>query len=441
MSVAPTSFARPSGSATMRLAPTSRPGGPRVLIAGTDASILADTLRSAEPDADVETVETTLDALAEMTLAVGGDVEPFDAVVAAAEEPDEVAAMRRQLDALEKPGRLVLVGEATATHALLRHGGDAQLTPQASVTAVRRAVLASPTPVPTVALPVLTTDALLDALSGRPGKMVETIVKRLAAESKLALSLVTGNGAIADTALSAAVDDRRTLVWQSPPIDEAERDVAQHDLQELATDLSRLAKADAQNAQLQQLALHDELTGCANTRYFRQFLGRILDKAKIERFPVTLLMFDIDNFKQYNDRHGHSVGDAILKQTGKLIRKCIRDHDFVARIGGDEFAVVFWEKRDEAVTDEDEKRRRASGRVPKGPLQIAARFRRLMSAGEFRALGETGVGRLTISGGMAVYPYDAPSAEALIVAADRALMFGAKAGGKNAIALVGGDES
>ena len=99
------------------------------------------------------------------------------------------------------------------------------------------------------------------------------------------------------------------------------------------------------------------------------------------RFPVTLLLFDIDNFKKYNDRYGHGVGDEILRQTASLMRRCVRDHDLVARISGDEFAVVFWEKdgprqpRDPAAG--------LPGRPPQTPVQLLERFRRLLARETF----------------------------------------------------------
>jgi GGDEF domain-containing protein len=152
---------------------------------------------------------------------------------------------------------------------------------------------------------------------------------------------------------------------------------------------------------------------------------------------VTLLLFDIDDFKHYNDRHGHAVGDAILQQTAELIKRCVRDHDLVARIGGDEFGVVFWEK--EGPRTPHDPSAASGGRFPRGPLAIANRFRRLMSEPDFFALGPSGKGSLSISGGMAVYPFDAQTAEGLIEAADRALIFGSKKSGKNSISLVGAD--
>ena len=108
--------------------------------------------------------------------------------------------------------------------------------------------------------------------------------------------------------------------------------------------LGKLATLQDRHNGLQKLAITDELTGLYNGRYFRHYLERIVAKARDLMFPVTLLLFDIDNFKKYNDQYGHGVGDEILRQTAALMKQCVRDHDLVARISGDEFAVVFWEK-------------------------------------------------------------------------------------------------
>jgi diguanylate cyclase (GGDEF)-like protein len=216
---------------------------------------------------------------------------------------------------------------------------------------------------------------------------------------------------------------------------------AQHALAHLCGVLAKVRQIDDRQARLQKLAITDELTGLSNNRYFRHFLARIIEKAKTKRFPVTLLLFDIDNFKKYNDTFGHGVGDEILKQTAGLMKRSTRDHDLVARISGDEFAVVFWEKEGPRQQYDASQ---PPGRLPSTPMQIAQRFRKLLSNKdftEFSLLGPAGKGVLTVSGGMAVYPYDGRTPEELIEAADRALMFGAKKGGKNSIYLVGEDKA
>jgi two-component system cell cycle response regulator len=114
----------------------------------------------------------------------------------------------------------------------------------------------------------------------------------------------------------------------------------------------------------------------------------------------------------------------------------VRDHDLVARISGDEFAVVFWEK--EGPRQPRDPQAGAPGRPPQAPQQILERFRRLLATQNFPGLGPGGQGTLTISGGLAVFPYDAQTVNDLVEAADRALMFKAKQSGKNSIFLVGG---
>jgi PleD family two-component response regulator len=219
---------------------------------------------------------------------------------------------------------------------------------------------------------------------------------------------------------------------------ESDRSIAISFVGELAGTLAKLQLLHERNAGLQRLAITDDLTGLANGRYFRQFLTNIVEKARIRRFPVTLFLFDIDNFKRYNDQYGHGIGDEILKQTANLMRRCVRDHDLVARISGDEFAVVFWEK-DGPRQPREPKQAIAAGRTPQEPQAILDRFRRLISTQDFSGLGPSGKGCLTISGGLAVYPYDAQDVGKLIEAADQQLMFGAKRSGRNSIHLVGGD--
>jgi two-component system cell cycle response regulator len=221
------------------------------------------------------------------------------------------------------------------------------------------------------------------------------------------------------------------------PHDE-DQPAARHLLAQWASLFAQLAALQDRHKRLQKLVITDDLTGVYNGRYFRHFLGSILERAKERRFPVALLLFDIDNFKQYNDQYGHGVGDEILKQTAALMRRCCRDHDLVARISGDEFAVVFWEK--EGPRQPRQPSSVPPARRPQTPLQILTRFQKLLKSQQFTGLGAGGQGVLTISGGMAVFPYDATDMESLITAADRELMFRAKRAGKNSIFLVGSEE-
>jgi len=87
-------------------------------------------------------------------------------------------------------------------------------------------------------------------------------------------------------------------------------------------------------------AISDGLTGLYNQTYLKQFLALELKRSSRQRYPTSLLMLDLDNFKQLNDRFGHPTGDAVLRQIAGLIRTSIREVDLAARYGGEEFAVV-----------------------------------------------------------------------------------------------------
>ncbi len=213
---------------------------------------------------------------------------------------------------------------------------------------------------------------------------------------------------------------------------------ARHFLARLTHLMSKLGALQDRHVRLQKLAITDELTGLYNGRYFRHFLGQIIEKARQRRFPVTLLLFDIDNFKRYNDLYGHGVGDEILRQTAALMKRSCREHDLVSRLSGDEFGVIFWEK--EGPRQPRQPSPVPPPRVPASIRTILERFRKLVAGEDFSGLGPGGKGDLTISGGLAVYPFDAADAHSLIEAADRALMFQAKRSGKNSIHLVGSDD-
>lgn len=87
-------------------------------------------------------------------------------------------------------------------------------------------------------------------------------------------------------------------------------------------------------------AMTDPLTGLHNRRYFESMLSEFHSEFKRIDKPLGLLILDLDHFKLVNDSHGHDVGDIVLREVAKLLRQLVREHDVVARIGGEEFAVI-----------------------------------------------------------------------------------------------------
>ncbi|MHC4239698.1 MAG: GGDEF domain-containing protein, partial [Planctomycetota bacterium] len=198
--------------------------------------------------------------------------------------------------------------------------------------------------------------------------------------------------------------------------------------------------AETKMRQLEKLATTDDLTGLKNRRYIWEFSRQIIEHARKEAGRVTLLLFDIDNLKSYNDACGHLAGDEILKQVGVLMRRCCRQHDVVGRIGGDEFAVVFWDGPKARSSASERERRSRMAAHPKEAISIAKRFLDELKKAEFHLLGPEGKGVLTISGGLASFPEDGSAIQELFRQADRALLE-AKRRGKNKIYLVGKPES
>jgi diguanylate cyclase (GGDEF)-like protein len=192
--------------------------------------------------------------------------------------------------------------------------------------------------------------------------------------------------------------------------------------------------------QLERLATTDDLTGLKNRRYTWEFARQILDRARRTHGRVTLLVFDIDNFKHYNDVYGHLTGDEILRQAAILMRRCCRPHDVVGRIGGDEFAAVFWDDPHAATGSIPRERRSAAAEHPSEAIIVAKRFQQVLGRTDLHLLGPKAEGVLTISGGLASFPRDASTAQQLFERADQALLE-AKRGGKNRIYLVGEPQS
>jgi GGDEF domain-containing protein len=240
---------------------------------------------------------------------------------------------------------------------------------------------------------------------------------------------------LADDYMICPVDARAVLEYGLSQAARPDRDAA----------MAALAR---RIGELEQLATLDDLTGLKNRRYMREFLSQILSRTGRQERHVTLLTFDIDDFKKYNDLYGHAVGDAVLRQVAVMMQRCCRKHDVVGRIGGDEFAVIFWDLPSERDRSEPRpkaangaarqpvERRHLPSSHPREPYFMAERFRRQLSAADLTCLGAVGQGTLTISGGLATFPQDAGTPEDLFARADQA-MLEAKRSGKNRVYLVG----
>jgi len=183
--------------------------------------------------------------------------------------------------------------------------------------------------------------------------------------------------------------------------------------------------------ELRAMALTDPLTGAWNRRFFESFLPRRLEEARRRRRPLTLMVFDVDDLKVYNDRYGHEAGDVVLRETVRLLNSVIRRGDRVCRIGGDEFVVIF--------ADDEPPRR--PGSVPIESIEkIVRRFQSQICELRFPKLGPEAPGTLSISAGLATFPWDGHDAETLLRAADR-LAMESKRKGKNALTIGPGAET
>ena len=164
--------------------------------------------------------------------------------------------------------------------------------------------------------------------------------------------------------------------------------------------------------EIYRLMTVDGLTQVHNKRYFDEVMDREFSRAVRYKRPFSLIMFDLDHFKQINDTQGHLAGDAVLRQIGQLVKHHVRRDDIVARTGGEEFAVITPEIGKE------------------GALELAHKLNRLVEDNVFAFEGSRI--DLTISAGVAEWSPDHKSVEAMVQDADGKL-YEAKRSGRNRV--------
>ena len=177
--------------------------------------------------------------------------------------------------------------------------------------------------------------------------------------------------------------------------------------------VTRLRERESRG-ELERLSVTDALTGLYNRRHLMGTLASEAQRSRRLRRTFSVLLLDVDHFKQYNDTQGHLAGDSALVKIADILRHTTRGVDCVARYGGEEFVVMLIEAS-----------------VSTGAT-VAERIRARVAAEAF------GAGKMTVSVGVAEYPAHGDSPEALIASADAA-MYQAKSGGRNRMVVASGE--
>ena len=196
------------------------------------------------------------------------------------------------------------------------------------------------------------------------------------------------------------------------------------DLAELQARMANLLRMRRLSLQLKKehdmvtkLSVTDDVTGFYNTRYLHRYLERVLSTPTAREEAVSLVFFDLDNFKEVVDTHGHLLGAKVLKEVAQTVHRVLDEEDRLVRYGGDEYVVIL------------PRQNKAEAR------EKANRMTRAITTMEFLPKENKHVG-VTASFGLATFPDDARDARGLLAEADHCL-FRSKSLGKNRLSIAG----
>jgi diguanylate cyclase (GGDEF)-like protein len=198
------------------------------------------------------------------------------------------------------------------------------------------------------------------------------------------------------------------------------RPVNEKELQARVANLLRMRRwsldLKKEHDRVMKLAVTDDVSGFHNTRYLHRYLDRLLETQGSKPSEVSLVFFDLDNFKQLVDAHGHLNGTKALREVAHAVHRVLGEDDRLVRYGGDEFIVVLPRQTKEEAVGKVERMKQAITSTP------------FLQKENINA-------RLTASFGLAAYPEDAIDKHQLLAEADRCL-FESKAAGKDRITFV-----
>lgn len=177
---------------------------------------------------------------------------------------------------------------------------------------------------------------------------------------------------------------------------------------------NKMHQLDDARKKLHQLAITDGLTGLFNYRYFRSQLDHELERARRHNLELSLIMLDIDFFKNYNDTNGHPAGDVVLKEIADAVQENVRKIDIPCRYGGEEFILILPDTGKPAA------------------VVVAEKIRELIERMPFKNQEKQPNGQLTISVGVATFPEDGKTSDSLIERVDENL-YQAKQTGRNKV--------